>query len=111
AELTGGDAAMNEVARLVVLLPAADGELVVLQRDVQLIALEARYRQNDAQAFGGVWRRTVGRNALDIVGGIPVAAALADAVDQAFHILKAQQQRARQQRNSRHQQSPQVKRP
>src|SRR5262249_12602290 len=51
AELPGGDAAMNEVARLVVLLPAADGELVVLQRDVQLIALEARYRQNDAQAF------------------------------------------------------------
>ena len=49
AELAGSNAAIEEFARLVLLLLAADGELAVLQRDLELIAREAGDRERDAQ--------------------------------------------------------------
>ena len=52
AELSGCNPAMNVVARLVVLLAASDRQLVVLQNDLELIALEPSYRQGNAQPVG-----------------------------------------------------------
>jgi hypothetical protein len=49
AELTGSDAAVKKLSRLVLLLLAAHRELAVLQRDIELIASEARDRKRDAQ--------------------------------------------------------------
>ena len=50
-ELPRGNAAVEILARLVVLLAAADDELVFLHRDIELIAREAGDRQRDAQAL------------------------------------------------------------
>src|SRR5262249_59562231 len=102
AELPRCDAATQVLARLILLLAAANHELIVLNRDLELVAPEARNCERNAQAVGSFRTRTVragavGKDALDVVGGITVA--LADPVDQALHFFKAQQQWARQQRH------------
>jgi hypothetical protein len=50
-ELPGGDAAMQIFPRLVLLLPTADDELILLDRDLDLALREASYRKRDAQFF------------------------------------------------------------
>ncbi len=68
-ELPSGDAAMQIVPRLVFPLPAADHELVILDRNFDLVLREASNSKHDAQFL----RLTaVRRNSLDIVGRIPV---------------------------------------
>src|SRR5205085_1391140 len=49
AELSGCYPAMNVFARLVVLLPTSDRQLVVFQDDLELIALEACHCKGNAQ--------------------------------------------------------------
>src|SRR5262245_22919321 len=93
-KLPCGDAAMDKFARLVVLLAAADHQLIVFKHDLKLLALEAREREGDAQRFScaaAVCRRG---DAFDVVSGIAVAA-LANPIDQPFHLLKTQQEWAR----------------
>ncbi len=99
AELARGDAAVNVFPGLVVFLLAADDELLVLERDLDLVALETGDRQRDPQQLGSRRGAFGGRDAFDVVGRIAVRA-LADAVDQAFHFVEAEQQRARQKRHS-----------
>jgi hypothetical protein len=89
---------MNVFARLIVLLATSDGQLIILQDDLELIALEASYRQGNAQPLG-LFRlsftiaRLDRRDALNVVGRVAVAA-FAYAVDQPLHFFKAQQKRA-----------------
>src|ERR1700722_10797899 len=76
-KLPGGDAAMQIFPRLVLLLPATDGELVLLDRDFDLVLREAGYRKRDPQFFR---RIATGRNPLDIVGRIAVCPRLRNLV-------------------------------
>src|SRR5262245_1213527 len=50
-ELTGGDAAVQVLPALVVLLTSPDDQLFLFDGDLELIEGEARNRQRDAQAF------------------------------------------------------------
>ena len=68
-ELARRDAAVEILPGLVVLLPPADEELVLLDRHVELVAGEARDRQGDAQAL---WPAVLAGDPLDIVGRIAV---------------------------------------
>src|ERR1700733_273899 len=76
-ELPGGDAAMQIFTRLVLLLPPSDRELVLFDRDFELVLREAGDRERDAQL-----RRlgAIGRVPLDIVGRIAVRPRLRDLV-------------------------------
>ena len=58
-ELARRDAAVEILPGLVVLLPSANDELALLDRDVELIAREAGDRQRDAQAFGYPFSRGI----------------------------------------------------
>ena len=89
AELTGSDATVKKFARFVLLLLAAHRELAVLQRNLQLIARETGDRKRDAQQLT---RSVVSFDALDVVWGITIAAALRGAVDQTFNLVEPQQQ-------------------
>src|SRR5579864_3681452 len=51
-EVARGDAAMDVLPGLVVLLATADHELVFLNGYIELVAGEPRHRQRDAQALG-----------------------------------------------------------
>src|SRR5262249_49324967 len=112
AKLSRCDPAMDEFSRLVVFLPAADHELAVLKRDLQLFAPEAGERKRNAQGLHADAAAVAGvsRNSFDIVRGITVAA-FANPVDEPFHFFKPQQQWARQQGNARHGSGPPRKRP
>jgi hypothetical protein len=100
---------MDILARFVVLLATTNVELVILKRDLDLVLLETRYRQRDAQQLTRNSPATIladllaglvanvawvaadsGGHSLNIVGWIAIAA-LANAVDQALHFLEAQQ--------------------
>src|ERR1700719_4466576 len=68
-EVARGDAAMDVLPGLVVLLASADDELGFLNGYIELVAGKTRHRQRDPQAFG----LAVGTVAtLDIVGRIAV---------------------------------------
>src|SRR6476660_4848055 len=70
-EVARGDAAMDILPGLVVLLSAADHELVFLNGYIELVAGKSRHRQGDTQTFG----LAVGAIApLDIVRWIAVGA-------------------------------------
>src|SRR5215216_4179589 len=70
-EVARGDAAMDVLPGLVVLLASADDELVFLNRYIELVAGKSRHRQRDAQALG----LAVGPvTPLDVVGRITVSA-------------------------------------
>src|SRR5580698_10480621 len=51
-EVARGDAAMDVLPSLVVLLAAADHQLIFLSSYIELVTREARDRQRDAQPFG-----------------------------------------------------------
>src|SRR5262245_61691455 len=103
---------MNEFSRLVVFLPAADHQLIMLRRDLELFAPEAGECQRNAQSFHVRAAAVAGvsGDSFDVVGGITVAA-FANPVDEPFHFFKPQQQWARQQGNARHGSGPPRKRP
>jgi hypothetical protein len=83
-ELPRGDAAMQEDAPLgIVLLAAADHQLVVLLRDLQVVHGEAGDGQRDAQA--------VIAGLLDIVGRVAIGA-LAHAVEHLLEVVEAEEQ-------------------
>src|SRR6476620_7720337 len=70
-EVARGDAAMDVLPGLVVLLAAPDHELVFLNGYIELVTGKSRYRQRDAQAFG---LPIAAIAALDVVGRITVGA-------------------------------------
>src|SRR3954468_20090314 len=55
-ELTGGDAAMQEVPGLVIDLAPPDNELFFFQGHLKLIPGESCHRESDAQTFGEISR-------------------------------------------------------
>lgn len=90
-EVARGDAAMDVLPGLVVLLAPADDELVFLNGYIELIAGEAGDRQRDAQALG-LAVRTVAP--LDVVGRIAVGT-FDDAIEHTLDFVEAQQERTR----------------
>src|SRR5580692_4869521 len=76
-KLPGGDAAMQIFPRLVLLLPATNRELVLLDRDLDLVLREAGYGKRDPQFFR---LGAIGHDPLDIVGRIAVRPSLRDLV-------------------------------
>src|SRR5271168_895220 len=75
-EVARGDAAMDVLPGLVVLLAAPDDELVFLNGHIELIAGKTCHRERDAQPFGLPIAAVA---ALDVVGRITVGA-LDDAI-------------------------------
>jgi hypothetical protein len=96
--LARGDAAVQEVAGLVVLLSPADDELAFLDGHVELIAGEPGDRQRDPQALG---QAVATGNPLDVVGRIAVGG-LGDAVERTLDLVESEQEWAGQRRNSGH---------
>jgi len=82
----------------VVLLTSADDELALLDRQVELIASEARDRQCDPQPLGFV---VLAGNPLDIVGRIAVGG-LGDTIERTLDLIESEQEGAGQRRNSGH---------
>src|SRR5580698_9772158 len=76
-EVARGDAAMDVLPGLVVLLAAPNDELVFLNRYIELIAGKTRHRERDAQPFG---LAIITVAPLDIVRRITVGA-LDDAIE------------------------------
>src|SRR5262249_49505998 len=97
-ELACGDAAMEIMALLVVLLPPANHQLAFLDRHVELIAREPRDRERDPQTLG---LAVLEGNPLDVVGRIAVGA-LGDAVERTLDLVESEQERAGQRGNSGH---------
>src|SRR5215472_11732147 len=97
-ELPRGDAAMQVLPSLVVLLASADDELVFLDAHVELFAGEAGYRERDAKALGILG---VAGDALDVVGRITVGP-LGDAIERSLDLVKSEQERTGKRRNSGH---------
>jgi hypothetical protein len=89
---------MEILVLLVVLLAAADDELALLDRHVELIAGETRNRQRNPQALG---LAVLTGNALDIVGRIAVGG-LGDAIERSLDLVESEQERAGQRRNPGH---------
>src|SRR5262249_49144562 len=97
-EVARGDAAMDILPGLVVLLAPTDHQLVFLNRHIQLVAGKSGYRQGDAQAFG----LAVGTIApLDVVGRVTVGT-LYDPIERALDLVEAQKERAGERWNTRH---------
>src|ERR1700748_195803 len=97
-EVARGNAVMNVLPGLVVLLPAADHELVFLNGYIELVTGKSRHRQRDAQPLGLAVRPFA---PLDIVGRVTVGA-LDDAIKHTLDLVKAQQERTGERRNTRH---------
>src|SRR3954464_7278722 len=88
-EVARGDAAMDVLPRLVVLLTAANDELVFLNGYIELVAGEPRYRQRDPKPLG----LAVGTvAALDIVGRVAIGT-LDDAIERPLDFVESQQER------------------
>ena len=88
-ELACRNATVKVLPGLVVLLPAADHQLVFLGRHVELVAGEAGDRQRDAQPLRIA---LVARQPLDVVGRIAVGR-FGDAVEDALDLVKPEQER------------------
>src|SRR5262245_47551897 len=97
-ELPRGDAAMQKLAALVLLLPAADDQLLLLNGHFELIAGKAGDRERDAQPLRIV---LIARHALDVVGRITVSR-LGDAVEHALDLVEADEERTGKRRNAGH---------
>src|SRR5581483_7084716 len=91
-ELAGGDAAMQIVAGLVVVLAPTNDQLVLLDGHFELIESEACDGEGDAQAL-----RTplIARQALDVVGRVAVGG-LAHTVERTLDLVEAKEERAGQ---------------
>jgi len=88
-KLPRSNAAMQIVAFLVVGLAAANKELVLLNRDVELVARETGNGKRNPQPF----RLRVGpRNALDIVGRVALCRRFGDAAQRALDLVEAEQE-------------------
>jgi hypothetical protein len=84
-----GDAAMDVLPGLVILLAAPDYELVFLNGYIKLVAGKSRHRQRDAQAL----RLAIGAVAtLDVVGRITVGA-FDDTVERTLDFVEPQKER------------------
>src|SRR5215470_9484116 len=68
-ELPRGNAAMQVLPSLVVLLASADDELVFLDAHVELVAGEAGHRERDAKTLG---KLGVAGEPLDVVGRVAI---------------------------------------
>src|SRR5436305_3239342 len=97
-ELARGDAAIEIVVLLLVLLAPTDDQLALLDCHVELIAGEARDRQCDPQALG---LAVLADNPFDIVGRIAVRG-LGDTIERALDLVESEQEGAGQRRNSGH---------
>src|SRR5262249_48245445 len=97
-ELPRGDAAVQVLPALVVLLASADDELAFLDAHVELVAGEAGHRESDAKTLGELGIAT---EPLDVVGRITVGT-LGDAVEHALDLVKSEQERTGKRRNSGH---------
>src|SRR5216683_3201137 len=88
-EVARGDAAMDVLTGLVVLLAATDHELVFLNAYIELIAGKTRHRQRDSQPF-----RLAGTTVapLDVVRRIAVGA-FDDAIERTLDFVESQQKR------------------
>src|SRR5262249_30473583 len=97
-KLAGSDAAMEILAALILLPPAANHQLVLLQRHIKLLARKARHRERDAQPL-----RTgfVAGDALDIVRRVAVGGSR-DAVENTFDLVETKQKGTRKRRNPGH---------
>ena len=88
-EVARGDAAMDVLPGLVVLLAAANDELVFLNGHIELVAGKTRNRERDAQPF----RLPIGAvAALDVVGRITVGT-FDDAVERTLDFVESQEER------------------
>src|ERR1700758_1035949 len=88
-EVARGNAAMDVLPGLVVLLAAPDHQLVFLNRYIELVAGKSRHRQRDAQAL----RLAIGAvAALDVVGRITVGA-FYDAIERTLDFVESQKER------------------
>src|SRR6266550_7490412 len=89
-EVACGDAAMDVLPGLVILLATPDHELVFLNGYIELVAGKTCHRQRDPQPFG----LAVGAVApLDIVGRVTVGA-LDDAIECTLDFVESKQERA-----------------
>src|SRR6202163_4080590 len=89
-EVARGDAAMDVLPGLVVLLAAPDHELVFLNGYIELVAGKTRHRQRDPQPFGLAVSAVA---PLDIVGRVTVGA-LDDAIERTLNLVESKQERA-----------------
>src|SRR5690606_18594059 len=85
--------------RLVLVLAPADDELILLDRDLELLTGEPGDSQRDSQTVRFTLRA---RQPLDVVRRIPVRRRLGDAVERPLDLVKAEQKRGRQGRYTRH---------
>jgi CheY-like chemotaxis protein len=90
-ELAGRNTAVEKLPGLFVVLPAADDELILLDRYVEFGADEARHGQRDTQPLLAA---ALARHPLDIVGRIAVGG-FGNPVERAFDFIKAEQERTR----------------
>src|ERR1700760_437202 len=97
-EVARGDAAMDVLPGLVVLLTTPDHELVFLNGYIELVAGKSRHRQRDPQPLGLAVRPFT---PLDVVGRVTVGA-FDNAVEHALDLVEAQQERTGERRNTRH---------
>src|SRR5580698_3976818 len=88
-EVARGDAAMNVLPGLVVLLAAPNHELVFLNGYIELVASKTRHCQRDAQPLGLPIAAVA---ALDVVGRITVGA-FNDAIERTLDFVESQQER------------------
>src|SRR5437899_5348751 len=88
-EVARGDAAMDILPGLVVLLAAPDYELVFLNGYIELVAGKSRYRQRDPQAFGLAVAAVA---PLDVVRRITVGA-FDDAIERTLDFVESQKER------------------
>src|SRR4051795_3346129 len=88
-EVARGDAAMDVLPGLVVLLAAPDHELVFLNGHIELVTGKTRHRERDTQPFG----LAVGTvTPLDVVGRITVGA-FDDAIERTLNFVEPKQER------------------
>lgn len=93
------DAPIEKLARFIVGLSAANGELIVLKRHFDLVSRETGHRERDAQALDA---RAILADPLDIIGRVAVRASLGEALDEALHLIEPQEQGVRKRRGARH---------
>jgi hypothetical protein len=89
-ELASGDAAMEVLAGLVVLLPPPDHELTFLDGDIELVAGETCDSQRDTQSLG---LALIARQPFDIVRRIAIRA-FDDTVEHALDLVKSEKEGA-----------------
>src|SRR5580698_4341098 len=88
-EVARGDAAMDVLPGLVVLLAAPDQELVFLNGYIELVAGKTRHRERDSQLFG---LPAAAVAPLDVIRRITVGA-FDDAIERTLNFVESQQER------------------